>query len=79
MAPGPSDPTPRRPASGSSSTADGETGLREVDAVFFAVGWPGNADRVDAAAAGVAIQRGYVVVDEFQRTSVDQHLCGGRR
>ena len=58
-------------------TVGDETGIREVDAVFFAVGWPGNADRLDAAAAGVAIRRGYVVVDEFQRTSVDHIFAAG--
>jgi dihydrolipoamide dehydrogenase len=30
----------------------------DVDAAFFAVGWPGNADLVDAAAAGVVTERG---------------------
>jgi hypothetical protein len=35
----------------------------ETDAAFFAVGWPSNADLV--AAAGVAIERGYVVVDDY--------------
>jgi dihydrolipoamide dehydrogenase len=58
-------------------TAGGETSTREVDAVFFAVGWPGNADRLDAAAAGVAIENGYVVVDEYQRTSVDHIFAAG--
>ena len=58
-------------------TAGGEASIREVDAVFFAVGWPGNADRLDAAAAGVATERGYVVVDEFQRTSVDHIFAAG--
>ena len=38
----------------------------DVDAAFFAVGWPGNADLVDAPAAGVVIERGYVVVDEYR-------------
>ncbi len=54
-----------------------ETRNVEVDAAFFAVGWPGNADLVDAAAAGVAIERGYVVVDNYQRTSVPHIFAAG--
>jgi dihydrolipoamide dehydrogenase len=54
-----------------------ETRSVEVDAAFFAVGWPGNADRVDAAAAGVAIERGYVVTDEYLRTSVPHIFAAG--
>jgi pyruvate/2-oxoglutarate dehydrogenase complex dihydrolipoamide dehydrogenase (E3) component len=49
----------------------------EVDAVFFAVGWPGNADLIDAAAAGLAIERGYVVVDDYLRTSVPHIFAVG--
>ena len=58
-------------------TVAGETKNVEVDAVFFAVGWPSNADRLDAAAAGVEVERGHVVVDEFQRTSVDHIFAAG--
>jgi dihydrolipoamide dehydrogenase len=49
----------------------------EADAAFFAVGWPGNADLIDAAAAGVAVQRGYVVVDDYLRTSVPHIFAAG--
>lgn len=49
----------------------------ETDAAFFAVGWPSNADLVDAAAAGVAIERGYVVVDDYLCTSVPHILAAG--
>jgi dihydrolipoamide dehydrogenase len=41
------------------------------------VGWPGNADLVDAAAAGVAVERGYVVVDDYLRTSVPHIFAAG--
>jgi pyruvate/2-oxoglutarate dehydrogenase complex dihydrolipoamide dehydrogenase (E3) component len=54
-----------------------ETRNVEVDAAFFAVGWPGNADLIDAAAAGVAIERGYVVVDDYLRTSVPHIFAAG--
>ena len=45
--------------------------------MFFAVGWPGNADLVDAAAAGVNVERGYVVVDESLRTNVAHIFVAG--
>ena len=49
----------------------------DVDAAFFAVGWPGNADLVDAAAAGVVTERGYVMVDAFTATSVSHIFAAG--
>lgn len=49
----------------------------EVDAAFFAVGWPGNADLIEPDAAGVRVERGYVVVDEHQRTSVPHIFAAG--
>ncbi len=54
-----------------------DTKTVEVDAVFFAVGWPGNADLITAAAAGLAIERGYVVVDDYLRTSVPHIFAAG--
>ena len=48
-----------------------------MDAAFFAVGWPGNADLIDAAAAGVATERGYVMVDAFGATSVPHIFAAG--
>jgi pyruvate/2-oxoglutarate dehydrogenase complex dihydrolipoamide dehydrogenase (E3) component len=54
-----------------------ETKAMEVDAAFFAVGWPSNADRVDAAVAGVAIERGYVVTDDYLRTNVPHIFAAG--
>jgi pyruvate/2-oxoglutarate dehydrogenase complex dihydrolipoamide dehydrogenase (E3) component len=54
-----------------------ETRNVEADAAFFAVGWPSNADLVDAAAAGVTIERGYVVVDEYLCTSVPHIFAAG--
>src|SRR6478752_5441064 len=54
-----------------------EAGTLDVDAAFFAVGWPGNADRVDAAAAGVITERGYVMVDAFTATNVPHIFAAG--
>jgi pyruvate/2-oxoglutarate dehydrogenase complex dihydrolipoamide dehydrogenase (E3) component len=41
-----------------------------VGAVFFAVGWPSNADALGAQEVGIAMERGYVAVDDSLRTSV---------
>ena len=49
----------------------------DVDAAFFAVGWPSNADLVDAAAAGVETKGDYVVVDAFTATSVPHIFAAG--
>jgi dihydrolipoamide dehydrogenase len=49
----------------------------DVDAAFFAVGWPGNADVVDAGAAGVVIERGYVKVDAFMATNLPHIFAAG--
>ncbi|MDZ4265252.1 MAG: FAD-dependent oxidoreductase, partial [Mycobacterium sp.] len=49
---------------------DDEARSLDADAVFFAVGWPGNADLIDCAAAGVVTDRGYVAVDAFTATNV---------
>ena len=49
----------------------------EVDAVFFAVGWPANADLLDVAAVGIQRHRGYVVVDEHLRTNVPHIYAAG--
>ena len=57
--------------------AGAETRGVDVDAAFFAVGWPSNADRVDAPAAGVRMERGYVVVDDYLRTSTPHIFAAG--
>ncbi|VEG57099.1 pyruvate/2-oxoglutarate dehydrogenase complex, dihydrolipoamide dehydrogenase component [Mycolicibacterium aurum] len=49
----------------------------DVDAAFFAVGWPGNTDTVDVAAAGVATERGYVTVDAYTATNVAHIFAAG--
>lgn len=49
----------------------------DVDAAFFAVGWPGNTDTADVAAAGVATERGYVTVDAYTATNVAHIFAAG--
>lgn len=49
----------------------------DVDAAFFAVGWPGNTDTVDVATAGVATERGYVTVDAYTATNVAHIFAAG--
>jgi pyruvate/2-oxoglutarate dehydrogenase complex dihydrolipoamide dehydrogenase (E3) component len=46
-----------------------ETARVAAEAVFFAVGWPGNLDELALDAAGVASERGYITVDAQLRTS----------
>ena len=57
-------------------TPDGE---REdaVDTVMLSVGWPGNVDALGLAAAGVATDRGHVVVDDTLQTSVPHIFAAG--
>jgi dihydrolipoamide dehydrogenase len=54
-----------------------ETRTVDVDAAFFAVGWAGNADLIDTAAAGVTTERGYVAVDDYLRTSIPHIFAAG--
>ena len=49
----------------------------DVDAVFLAVGWPGNADGMDAPEAGIEIDRGYVKVADDLRSSVPHIFAAG--
>jgi pyruvate/2-oxoglutarate dehydrogenase complex dihydrolipoamide dehydrogenase (E3) component len=57
---------------------DGEPRTVEADLVFSAVGWPGNADRLNLAAAGLEPgKRGYLSVDEYQRTAVPHIFAAG--
>jgi pyruvate/2-oxoglutarate dehydrogenase complex dihydrolipoamide dehydrogenase (E3) component len=49
----------------------------DVAAVIQAVGWSGNADRLNLAAAGVQIERSYVVVDDYLRTSASHIFAAG--
>lgn len=46
-------------------------------AVILATGWPGNADNLNLEAAGVQSERGYVMVDEYLRTSSEHIFAAG--
>jgi dihydrolipoamide dehydrogenase len=48
-----------------------------VEAVIIATGWPGNADNLNLDAAGVHSERGYVLVDEYLRTSSEHIYAAG--
>jgi pyruvate/2-oxoglutarate dehydrogenase complex dihydrolipoamide dehydrogenase (E3) component len=49
----------------------------ELEAVFFAVGWPGNADALGADAVGVTTSRGYVQVGRDLRSSLPHVFAAG--
>jgi dihydrolipoamide dehydrogenase len=56
----------------------GEDRALEAAAAVFAVGWPGNADELNLAAAGVEVGRGgYVLVDDTLRTAAPQVFAAG--
>ena len=48
-----------------------------VDAVFFAVGWPGNADTLGAEAIGIKTNRGCVEVGPDLRSNIPHILAAG--
>ncbi len=48
-----------------------------VDAVFFAVGWPGNVDVLDVAAAGIATERSYIVVNDYLQSTTPHIYASG--
>jgi pyruvate/2-oxoglutarate dehydrogenase complex dihydrolipoamide dehydrogenase (E3) component len=55
----------------------GEARLLEVEAVLVAAGWPGNADSMNLGVAGVASERGYVIVDDYLQTSAPHIFAAG--
>jgi pyruvate/2-oxoglutarate dehydrogenase complex dihydrolipoamide dehydrogenase (E3) component len=60
-----------------SYTQDNETRVLNTEAVVLAVGWPGNVDTLNIAAAGVETERGYVAVDDCLRTSAPHVFAAG--
>lgn len=49
----------------------------QTEAVIFAVGWIGNIDELNLAAAGVETERGYIPVDEHLRSSKEHIFAAG--
>jgi pyruvate/2-oxoglutarate dehydrogenase complex dihydrolipoamide dehydrogenase (E3) component len=56
---------------------EGEARPLEVEAVLVAAGWPGNADSLNLGAAGVASERGYVIVNDYLQTSAPHIFAAG--
>ncbi|MES0360609.1 MAG: NAD(P)/FAD-dependent oxidoreductase [Anaerolineales bacterium] len=48
-----------------------------AESVILATGWPGNADTLNLSAVGVESERGYVLVDEYLRTSAAHVFAAG--
>jgi pyruvate/2-oxoglutarate dehydrogenase complex dihydrolipoamide dehydrogenase (E3) component len=57
--------------------SDATEGRLDVDAVFMAVGWPGNADGLRATEIGLEIERGYISVDDSLRSRVEHIFAAG--
>ena len=55
----------------------GQARSLDVETVVMAIGWPGNADTLDLEAANVASERGYVLVDDYLRTSAPHIFAAG--
>jgi pyruvate/2-oxoglutarate dehydrogenase complex dihydrolipoamide dehydrogenase (E3) component len=60
-----------------SYTQGDETRELDTEAVVLAVGWPGNVEALNLAAAGVETRRGYVAVDDCLRTSAPHVFAAG--
>lgn len=48
-----------------------------VDAVVVAVGWPGNVDSLNLPAAGVEVEKSYIVSDDYLRTTAPHIFAAG--
>jgi dihydrolipoamide dehydrogenase len=51
--------------------------MLEAEAIVLAVGWPGNVESLNLAAANVKTERGYIVVDDYLRTSAPHIFAAG--
>jgi pyruvate/2-oxoglutarate dehydrogenase complex dihydrolipoamide dehydrogenase (E3) component len=47
------------------------------EAVVLAIGWPGNVESLDLGAAKVRSERGYIVIDDYLRTSAPHIFAAG--
>ena len=54
-----------------------QTAQIEAEAIVLAVGWPGNLESLDLAAVNVKTERGYIVVDDYLRTSTPHIFAAG--
>jgi pyruvate/2-oxoglutarate dehydrogenase complex dihydrolipoamide dehydrogenase (E3) component len=55
----------------------GEIKTLAVEAIILAVGWPGNLDALNLAAAGVEVNRNYIQVDDYLQTSASHIFAAG--
>ncbi len=56
---------------------DGVEDTVPADKVFFAVGWPGNARSLDPASIGLAVERGYLKVDDRLVSNIGHIFAAG--
>jgi pyruvate/2-oxoglutarate dehydrogenase complex dihydrolipoamide dehydrogenase (E3) component len=56
---------------------DERPGSIQVDAVFFATGWPGNVETLNLDAAGIATERSYVTVNAYLQSSMPHIYAAG--
>jgi pyruvate/2-oxoglutarate dehydrogenase complex dihydrolipoamide dehydrogenase (E3) component len=56
---------------------EGKVRQLTTEAVLLAVGWPGNLEAMNLAAANVQNERGYIVVDDFLRTTAPHIFAAG--
>lgn len=49
----------------------------DADAVIVAVGWPGNVDALNLPAAGVEVEKGYIVADDRLRSTAPHIFIAG--
>jgi pyruvate/2-oxoglutarate dehydrogenase complex dihydrolipoamide dehydrogenase (E3) component len=54
-----------------------QTAQIEAAAIVLAVGWPGNVESLNLEAANVKAERGYIVVDDYLRTSTPHIFAAG--
>lgn len=58
-------------------THNRQTHILEADAVVLAVGWPGNVEALNLSAANVKTERGYILVDDYFRTTAPHIFAAG--
>jgi pyruvate/2-oxoglutarate dehydrogenase complex dihydrolipoamide dehydrogenase (E3) component len=56
---------------------EGESRILTTEAVVLAIGWPGNVEPLNLSAANVRSERGYIVVDDFLRTTTPHIFAAG--